>query len=90
MGNCDFCMSGKPIYPEAKCCFSCARDPYTCDVCHSCGADCPEWRQRSNADRIRTMSDTQLSVLLCSAGWRLFQQKECLEWLKQPVDDFIK
>lgn len=90
MHDCNICLSGNPIYSNVRCCFNCAHDPYACEVCHSCGTDCPGWKQLSNADRIRAMTDDQLSTLICSIGWRLSQQKECLEWLKQPVDDFIK
>ena len=41
----------------------------------------------TNADRIRTMSDEELAKLLCCTGWRMFEYKECLEWLKQPVEE---
>ena len=33
----------------------------------------------TNADRIRAMSDEELAKLLCCTGWRMFEQKECLE-----------
>ena len=41
----------------------------------------------TNADRIRAMSDKELAKLLCCTGWRMFEQKECLEWLRQPVEE---
>ena len=41
----------------------------------------------TNADRIRTMSDEELAKLLCCTGWRMIEQKECLEWLQQPAPD---
>ena len=41
----------------------------------------------TNADRIRAMSDEELAKLLCCTGWRMFEQKECLEWLQQPVEE---
>ena len=41
----------------------------------------------TNADRIRGMSDEELAKLLCCTGWRMFEYKECLEWLKQPVEE---
>ena len=41
----------------------------------------------TNADRIRGMSDEELAKLLCCTRWRMFEQKECLEWLQQPVEE---
>ena len=41
----------------------------------------------TNADRIRGMSDEELAKLLCCTGWRMFEYKECLEWLQQPVEE---
>ena len=38
----------------------------------------------TNAQKIRAMSDEELAKLLCCTGWRMFEQKECLEWLQQP------
>ena len=38
----------------------------------------------TNADRIRSMSNEELAKLLCCTGWRMIEQKECLEWLQQP------
>lgn len=40
----------------------------------------------TNADRIRDMSDEELAKLLCCTGWRMIEQKECLEWLQQPAE----
>ena len=40
----------------------------------------------TNADHIRDMSDEELAKLLCCTGWRMIEQKECLEWLQQPVE----
>ena len=37
----------------------------------------------TNAQKIRAMSDEELAKLLCCTGWRMFEQKECLEWLQQ-------
>ena len=49
--------------------------------------DCT-WRteQMTNADHIRAMSDEELAKLLCCTGWRMIEQKECLEWLQQPAE----
>ena len=41
----------------------------------------------TNAQKIRAMSDEELAKLLCCTGWRMFEYKECLEWLKQPVEE---
>ena len=41
----------------------------------------------TNADRIRGMSDEELAKLLCCTGWRMFEQKECLEWLQMPAEE---
>ena len=52
----------------------------TCELCHGAGViEVP----MTNADRIRAMSDEELAKLLCCTGWRMIEQKECLEWLQQ-------
>ena len=40
----------------------------------------------TNADSIRAMNDEELAKLLCCTGWRMIEQKECLEWLQQPAE----
>ena len=49
---------------------------------------CKEYKPdyMTNADRIRAMSDEELARLLCCNGWRMIEQKECLEWLQQPAE----
>ena len=49
---------------------------------------CKEYKPdyMTNADRIRAMSDEELAKLLCCTGWRMIEQKECLEWLQQPAE----
>ena len=42
---------------------------------------------KTNAQKIRGMSDEELAKLLCCTGWRMFEYKECLEWLKQPAEE---
>ena len=42
--------------------------------------------KRTNADSIRGMSDEELAKLLCCTGWKMIEQKECFEWLQQPVE----
>ena len=44
----------------------------------------------TNAQKIRVMSDEELAKLLCCTGWRMFEQKECLEWLQQPAEEANK
>ena len=41
----------------------------------------------TNAQKIRAMSDEELAKLLCCTGWRMIEQKECLEWLQQPAGE---
>ena len=43
--------------------------------------------KRTNADSIRGMSDEELAKLLCCTGWKMIEQKECLEWLQQPAEE---
>ena len=42
---------------------------------------------QTNAQKIRAMSDEELAKLLCCTGWRMFEQKECLEWLQRPAGE---
>ena len=49
--------------------------------------DCNYFREMTNADRIRSMSDEELAKLLCCTGWRMIEQKECLEWLQKPAEE---
>ena len=50
---------------------------------------CKEYKPdyMTNADRIRAMTDDDLAKLLCYTGWRMIEQKECLEWLQQPAEE---
>ena len=43
--------------------------------------------EKTNAQKIRAMGDEELAKLLCCTGWRMFEQKECLEWLQQPAEE---
>lgn len=40
---------------------------------------------KTNAQKIRGMSDEELAKLLCCTGWRMFEYKECLEWLQRAM-----
>ena len=42
---------------------------------------------KTNAQKIRDMNDEELAKLLCCTGWRMIEQKECLEWLQQPAEE---
>ena len=42
---------------------------------------------KTNAQKIRGMSDKELAKLLCCTGWRMIEQKECLEWLQQTAGE---
>ena len=42
---------------------------------------------KTNAHKIRAMTDGELAKLLCCTGWRMFEYKECLEWLKKPAKE---
>lgn len=44
-----------------------------------------KFNAKTNAQKIRGMSDEELAKLLCCTGWRMFEQKECLEWLQRPA-----
>ena len=46
-----------------------------------------KFNAKTNAQKIRAMTDEELAQLLCCTGWRMFEYKECLEWLKQPVEE---
>ena len=43
--------------------------------------------EKTNAQKIRGMNDEELAKLLCCTGWRIFEQKECLEWLQMPAEE---
>ena len=42
---------------------------------------------KTNAQKIRAMSDEELAKLLCCTGWRMFEYKECREWRQQPAEE---
>ena len=49
--------------------------------------ECKDYKQATNADRIRAMSNEELAKLLCIYDWRLGEMDECLAWLQQPVEE---
>ena len=59
----------------------------TSAICPVCGGIGTHEIQMTNADRIRAMSDEELAKLLCCTGWRMIEQKECLEWLQMPEEE---
>ena len=42
---------------------------------------------KTNAQKIRSMTDEELAKLLCCTGWRKKKKKECLEWLQRPAEE---
>ena len=54
--------------------------------CSVCGEYFQEIK-KTNADKIRGMSNEELAKLLCCTGWRMFEHKECLEWLQRPAGE---
>lgn len=89
MNKCEICKK-KPFHPDKKCCFNCAKSNSKCKVWHECGKDCPKWDNaiKTNADRIRAMSDEELAERLDEwQDWGGGLGKEWwLEWLKQPAE----
>ena len=51
---------------DIKCCFTCKKNSGKCNVLHHCGSDCSEHESRikTNADKIRAMSDEELTEFL--------------------------
>ena len=67
---------------DGDCC-NCGSPQYMCKCRPKvCGSVVP----MTNADRIREMNDEELASLLCLTGWRMNDEKDCLEWLQQPAD----
>lgn len=102
MARCESCMTS-PVHPDKKCCFNCARVNTNCEVWHNCGEDCPGWdsKVKTNADRIRAMSDEELAEFLgrvkepCDYCQLAVYDGACTEslcddammkWLQQPVE----
>ena len=101
MNRCESCMTN-PVHPDKKCCFNCARVNTDCEVWHNCGEDCPGWdsKVKTNADRIRAMTDEELAELfrdIYNAGGEYAEnwyvrgsRQSCFvwdeEWLKQPAE----
>ena len=54
--------------------------------------DCPHFREKTNADRIRAMSDEELKKFICSmfkckyCQFELWGRCELLKWLQQPAE----
>ena len=78
---------------DVKCCFICKKDANKCDVWHHCGSDCPEYESKikTNADRIRSMTDKQMSTDLipmimeiCEDG--VPSEELFLEWLQSEAE----
>lgn len=84
---------------DLKCCITCGKDASNCDVMHNCGEDCSEYTPRiiTNRDRIKNMSDDDLSFILmcpydtsgepadimpCVTDESLPSQKKCCDCIK--------
>lgn len=56
---------------------------------HEMSFECKAYIGKTNADRIRAMSDEELAKeVLCGERW--FDEKEALKWLKSPVEEVAK
>lgn len=68
---------------DGDCCNS-GSPQYMCkckpDVCHS---EVPI----TNEDRVRSMSTLEMASFLCAIDWRLGEEAECAEWLRQPAEE---
>ena len=78
-------------------CVNCKQNN-SCTMCwKTSNKKCPHFVQKTNADRIRSMSDKKLAeIIACPKG--LFDRMDCfddnrdckhctLEWLQQPAED---
>ena len=56
---------------DVKCCYTCKKDADKCKVYHKCGSDCPEHesRTKTNAQKIRSMTDEELAEFLRKTIW---------------------
>ena len=76
---------------DIKCCFTCKKDAEKCKVYHHCGSDCPkhEYRKITNADKIRSMSDEELTELFTKLAWNSEVQTtplKYLDWLQSEAE----
>ena len=74
---------------DIKCCPTCARDGYTCNVWHKCEEDCEgyEPRIKTNFDRIKDMSVEELAEFLPSMFNMGCTPKYILELLKSEAKE---
>ena len=51
--------------------------------------DCPFFRKKTNADRIRAMSDEELAEFLFEIAWdgEYIHWVDALKWLQQPAEE---
>lgn len=69
-----------------KCCFNCRNDATKCDVWHHCGKDCPEWKPRTNFDKIKEMSVEEFSEFLC----KLYFGEDCPPEYAKDLTEFFE
>lgn len=76
---------------DIKCCFTCKKNAGKCNVLHHCGSDCPEHESiiKTNADKIRAMSDEELKVFLFDflQNYSFETDIELDDWLQSEVEE---
>lgn len=80
MSNCDACKR-----TDVKCCNTCARNASVCEVWHTCGEDCLCYKNKTmtNGDRIRSMTDEELTEFLFSDDYYI----DCTT-CKEPENEY--
>lgn len=55
---------------------------------------CPSYKQMTNGDRIRAMTDEEMALMIYEVSWRIAQdpdyidtEQDWLDWLKQEVSE---
>lgn len=88
MADCSKCQR-----TDVKCCFTCKKDSDKCKAWHHCGSDCPEHESRiqTNADRIRSMTDREMSMDLIPMIMEVCEdgvpcEELFLRWLQSEVE----
>ena len=93
MADCKTCKR-----TDIKCCHTCARNPYTCNVWHRCEKDCEGYKPqtKTNFDRIKAMSMEELAEFLIDhhgypckycIGCHVECHEGLAEWLKSEAKE---
>ena len=71
-----------------KLCANCNRNNYCTMLWETSNKKCPHFIPKTNADRIRAMSDEDLAKWMaeCNAYGERADASQWLPWLKQPVE----